>query len=81
MIIPTLPTTVLPIQPPAPTATLIGLPPTTPSLMSTHQPVPSISYSTVVLYIRDHGDLGFPSHNIHPTTSFTTLSWHLGSIG
>ena len=41
----------------------------------------TISYSTVVLYIRDHGELGFPSQKIHPNTSFTTPSWHLGSIG
>ena len=41
----------------------------------------AISYSTVVLFVRDHGDLGFPSQKIHPKTSFTTPSWNLGSIG
>ena len=40
-----------------------------------------ISCSMVVLYIRDHGDLGFPRQKIHPKTSFTTPSWHPGSIG
>ena len=41
----------------------------------------TIDTSTVVLYIRDHEGLGFPSQKIHPKTSFTTPSWHLGSIG
>ena len=46
-----------------------------------HTNTKKISYSTVVLYIRDDGDLGFPSQKIYPKTSFTTPSWHLGSIG
>ena len=29
-----------------------------------------ISYSKVVLYIRDHGGLGFPGQKYHPKTSF-----------
>ena len=44
-------------------------------------PYTGISYSTVVLYIRNHGYLGSLSQNIHQKTSFTTPSWHLGSIG
>ena len=39
------------------------------------------SSTTTVLYIKDHGDLGFPIQKIHPKTSFTTPSWYLGSIG
>ena len=39
------------------------------------------SSTTTVLYIKDHGDLGFPIQKNHPKTSFTTPSWHLGSIG
>ena len=41
----------------------------------------TVSHSTIVLYIRDHEELGFPSQRIHQKTSFTNPSWHLGSIG
>ena len=30
-----------------------------------------MSYSMVVLYIRDHGGLGFSDQQYHPKTSFT----------
>ena len=41
-----------------------------------------ISYSTVVLCIRDHEGLDFSGKKKnHPKTNLTIPSWHLGSIG
>ena len=38
-------------------------------------------FADLVTYIRDHGELGFPSQKNHPQTGLTTPSWNLGSIG
>ena len=38
----------------------------------------NVSYSMIVLYIRDYEGLGFSGQTYHPKT---ILTWHLGSIG
>ena len=40
----------------------------------------TVSYSTIVLYIRDHEDLGFSDQSYHLTSSLAIPSWCPGNI-
>ena len=40
-----------------------------------------VLYITVVLYVRDHGGLGFSAQQYHQKTSLTFPIQHFGSIG